>query len=160
MSSPLARTSGLTGDRLVLRLEKAWSELRDSYAGLTESELTVPGAAGEWTIKDIVAHVTTWEGEALEHLPTIMRGGRPPRYASQGGIDAFNARTAGQKANLSLTTVFQQRDDTHRRLVEFVRSIPSADVANPRFVRRLRLDTFGHYRLHAAAIRVWRAHNL
>jgi hypothetical protein len=148
------------GERLLDRLEKAWRELGDSYVGLSETELTRPGAAGNWSVKDVIAHVTTWEEEALKHLPTVISGRRPPRYASEGGIDAFNARTAERKAGLSLDAVLEQRDDTHRRLVEFVRSLPSAGVASPRVVRRLRLDTFGHYTLHAEAIRAWRAHNL
>jgi hypothetical protein len=35
---------------------------------------------GEWSVKDILAHVTTWEEEALKYLPLILTGGRPPRY--------------------------------------------------------------------------------
>ena len=36
-----------------------------------------------------MAHVATWEGEAVNALPIIMHGKRPPRY---GGVDGFNAR--------------------------------------------------------------------
>jgi hypothetical protein len=45
-----------------------------------------PGAIGEWSIKDILAHVTIWEKEALKHLPLIIAGGRPPRYVTYGGM--------------------------------------------------------------------------
>ena len=152
--------TGSPNERLLRRLENAWGQLTDSYQGLSEPDLTQPGAAGSWSVKDVVAHVTTWEEEALKHLPTIMRGGRPPRYASEGGIDAFNARAADSKLGLSLEAVFEQRDDTHRRLLEFVRTAPADQVVSPRFVKRLRLDSYGHYKLHAQAIRSWRAHNL
>lgn len=141
---------------LVARLDSAWAELRDSYEGLSESELTRPGALGEWSVKDVLAHVTTWEEEALKHLPTIARGERPPRYASEGGIDAFNARMAERKRDLSLETVLARMDETHATLVAYLRSTIEM-TSRSRFVKRLRLDTYGHYRLHAEAIRGWRS---
>jgi hypothetical protein len=38
------------------------------------------GVIVAWSIRDILAQVTTWEEEALKHLPLILRGGTPPRY--------------------------------------------------------------------------------
>ena len=140
---------------LVRRIENAWEDFRDSFAGLTEAQLTKPGALGEWSVKDVIAHVTTWEGEALKHLPTVARGERPPLYASEGGIDAFNARTAAANRDLPLAAVLENSGRTHKRLVDFVRDSPPANLTD-RFVRRLRLDTYGHYRLHAKALREWR----
>jgi len=144
---------------LLQRLDQRWDELRDAYAGLPDAEMTEPGVTGGWSVKDIVAHVTSWEEESLKHLPDVLAGRRPPRYSvTYGGIDAFNARTVGQRAKLSLAEVLRQRDDTHRRLVDFLRRVPESQlVRETRFRRRLRLDTYGHYRKHADAIRKWRA---
>lgn len=144
--------------QLLKRLEKAWEGFKASYASLLDSELIEPGVTGVWSIKDIIAHVTSWEEEALAHLPTILAGGKPPRYSvTYGGIDAFNAQTMGQKRNLSLSEVLGQRDDTHGRLINFIHSVPEEHfIRETRFRRRLRLDTYGHYRIHADAIRKWR----
>jgi hypothetical protein len=145
-------------ERLVARLELAWADLHDSYAGLPDAVLLEPGVVGDWSLKDVLAHVNTWEEEALEHLPVIARGGTPPRYAVTGGIDAFNARMADRKRDLSLAEVRRRLDESHRRLVELVRGAPVDQITgDTRFRRRLRLDTYGHYRLHADAIRAWRA---
>jgi len=112
---------------------------------------------GDWSVKDILAHVTTWEGEALTHLPLIIAGGRPPRYVTYGGIDAFNAKMTEGKRGLSLPEVLRQLDDTHGRLIDFVERTPEAQFASDtRFRRRLRLDTYAHYPQHAEAIRHWR----
>ncbi len=140
------------------RLEKAWQEFNESYAGLSEAELMEPGVTGGWSVRDIVAHVTWWEEEALTHLPTILQGGTPPRYsAAYGGIDAFNARMTERKRDLALAEVLKERDETHRRLLDFLRSAPEEQfIRETRFRRRLRLDTYSHYSLHAEAIRTWR----
>ena len=144
--------------QLLKRVDRAWQGLLASYAGLSEAELMQPGVTGDWSVKEIIAHVTWWEEEALTHLPVILDGGRPPRYSVQyGGIDAFNALMAERKAGLSLSEVLEARDETHRRLVEFLQTVPESElVRETRFRRRLRLDTYGHYRLHAEAIRAWR----
>jgi hypothetical protein len=51
--------------RLLDRLEAAWAALTDAYAGVPESTLTEPGVVDDWSVKDVLAHVTTWEQEAL-----------------------------------------------------------------------------------------------
>lgn len=144
--------------QLLKRLDKAWEELQETYADLSDTELLEPGVTGKWSVRDIIAHVTSWEEEALTHLPLILAGGRPPKYSVKyGGIDAFNAWTTEQRRNLSLSTVMQQRDDIHRRLIDLIESVPEDYfVGETRFRRRLRLDTYGHYRKHAGAIRKWR----
>jgi hypothetical protein len=143
--------------RLLDRLEAAWAALTDSYAGVPESKLTEPGVVDDWSVQDVLAHVTSWEEEALRHLPLIIAGGTPPRYAAQGGIDAFNARAAEAGRRLSLAEVLRRRDETHARLLEFIRSQPAGTFAGQtRARRRLRLDTYGHYPQHTAAIRAWR----
>jgi hypothetical protein len=144
-------------EQLLHRLDTAWTAYQASYAGLPDAQLLEPGVMGNWSVRDILAHVTIWEEEALRHLPLIIAGGRPPRYVTYGGIDAFNARLIAEKRGLSLADVRDQLAETHRRLIEFVRSAPADQFTREtRARRRLRLDTYGHYPLHAAAIRAWR----
>ena len=145
--------------QLLKRLGNAWAELEESYAGLSESEMMQPGVTGKWSVRDILAHVTTWEQEALKHLPYIHRGGRPPRYSTQyGGIDAFNALMTEEKRNIALAEILRELDEVHARLIRYVHEVPEELLTQEtRFRRRLRLDTYGHYPKHSQAIRDWRA---
>ena len=140
------------------RLDKAWSAFEESYAGLSDSQLVIPGVTGTWSVRDIIAHVTWWEEESLRHLPLVREGRRPPRYSvSYGGIDAFNALMTERRRPLSLAEVLRQQAEVHARLVAYAREAPAELLATEtRFRRRLRLDTYGHYPKHAAAIRAWR----
>jgi Protein of unknown function (DUF1706) len=144
--------------QILKRLDDAWGALKQSYSGLSDSHLMEPGVTGTWSVRDILAHLTTWEEEALKHLPLILKNGKPPRYSvTYGGIDAFNAQMTERKKGLPLSEVLQQFDTTHRRLIEFVRSVPEDQFTREtRFRRRLRLDTYAHYPKHARAIRKWR----
>lgn len=144
--------------QLIDRLEKAWAALKDSYAGLSDAQMEQGGVTGDWSIKDILAHVTTWEEEALHHLPTVREGKRPPRYSvTHGGIDAFNEQMTEQKRALSLAEALAQLDAVHGRILEYVESAPDELLtSDTRFRRRLRLDTYSHYPTHAQSIRAWR----
>ena len=133
----------------------------DLLSGLVRRPLR-PAATRSWShrrlVKDILAHVTTWEEQALKHLPSVLRGQTPPRYSvTYGGIDAFNARMTEQKENFSLGEVHGQLSGTHRNLLDFLETVPDKYFAGEtRFRHRLRLDTYGHYPKHARAIGKWR----
>ena len=146
-------------EQVLQRLDKAWTAFEESYAGLPDSRLMTPGVTGKWSVRDIIAHVTWWEEEALKHLPLIREGGRPARYSVKyGGIDAFNALMTEKRRPLSLAEVLRQHDEVHRVLIDYVRTVPDElFTRETRFRRRLRLDTFGHYPIHTKAIREWRA---
>lgn len=142
---------------LMTRIERAWSDLAASYAGLPDASLSEAGVTEAWSVKDLLAHVSTWEEEALTYLPLILRGERPPRYVRFGGIDGFNALKAAEKGSWTLAEVVKALAKTHGRLIALVETAPAAEIAGEsRFRRRLRLDTYGHYPQHARAIREWR----
>jgi hypothetical protein len=144
--------------RLLKRLDDAWAAFTSSYAGLTDEALLRPGVIKAWSVRDIIAHVTTWEEEALKHLPEILAGRRPPRYSvTYGGINAFNALVTARKKDLPLDEVKRQQAAVHRRVVALIERTPEKELASgTRFRNRLRLDTYGHYAVHTAAILRWR----
>jgi hypothetical protein len=145
-------------EQLLNKIDKAWTDLQESYAGLSAAQLAAPGANGDWSVKDILAHVTTWEEETLEYLPLIAAGGTPPRYASLGGLDAFNAQKMAQKRDVAPEEVLRQLAAVHARLRDYVQSVPEEHFTrDTRFRRRLRYDTYSHYPEHARMIREWRA---
>lgn len=99
--------------------------MQDAIAGLSDEQLLILGVTGHWSVRDLMAHVATWE-EALHALPIIVDGGRLPKYASQGGIDAFNARNQEAKRELSLDKLRQEMDATHQRLLAYVQRAPES----------------------------------
>ena len=96
-------------DQLAKRLETRWRELYDAVQGLSEDALQEPGVVGHWSIRDVLAHVTTWEEEVLKALPIILDGGPLPHYSTlYGGIDAFNAQAHERKEGFTLEQVLNE----------------------------------------------------
>jgi len=148
----------LKREQLLTRLDERWNEFKESFAGLTQEQMLRPGVTELWSVKDVVAHVSTWEEEALKYLPIVLAGKKPPLYAVQyGGLDAFNAKMTVEKRDLTLTEVLERCETTHQKLVEYIETVPEEEfTTETKFRHRLRLDTYSHYPLHTKMVREWR----
>lgn len=146
-------------EQLLNKLDAAWRAFAEAYDGLSETQMTQPGVTGDWSVVDIIGHITVWEEEALKHLPHILEGKRPPRYSVlYGGIDAFNALKTAENRERSPAEVLARFEDVHERLVAYISAAPEDLITTEtRFRRRIRLDTYSHYPIHTQAIREWRA---
>ncbi len=148
----------MTKDQLLKKIENAWQEFTAAYDGLSKTQMLQPDVTGNWSVKDIIAHVTLWEGEALKHLPDIVKGKTPPKYSvTHGGIDAFNALMTERKRDLPLAEILKEQQKMHLGLLVYVSTLPDEVFAtDTKARRRIRLDCYGHYPIHAKAIREWR----
>jgi len=148
----------MSKERVLNRIEQEWEIFLESIRGLTDNRMMESGAVGYWSVRDVLAHIATWEQEALKVFPLIFEGKPTPRYTRYGGIDEFNAREQERKRHLSLELVKEELVATHQLLLNFLAELPeSAFSPKSRFVKRLRLDTYNHYREHADQITKWRA---
>ena len=92
--------------------------------GLTNEELILPGVCGEWSVKDIMAHITAWEAELVKLLWQVSQGGIPTTvHFTNPDVDQINAAWyARDKArSLELVTADFQgvRNQTIRRVLSF-----------------------------------------
>jgi hypothetical protein len=72
-------------------------------------------------------------------------------------LQRLDAAAAEAGRRRPLDEVLRRQAETHARLLDFIRSQPPGTFGGQtRARRRLRLDTYGHYPEHTAAIRAWR----
>lgn len=146
-------------ERLLRTIDSRWDELLASTEGLSDRQLLEPGVMDDWSVKDILAHITTWEEEARKHLPEIARGEPQQRYKDvYGGLDEFNALKFEENRARTLEEVRSRLASVHRDLLDYLETVPDELLdSKQRFRTRLRWDTYSHYALHARHIREWRA---
>ncbi len=145
-------------EKLFETIETRWEELLASVDGLSDAQMVEPGVVGEWSVKDIMAHITTWELEALKHLPEIASGKPQQRYKDvYGGLEAFNALKFAENRERSLDEVRSRFSETHEQLLHYLDTVPDELLnSRERFRSRVRWDTYSHYPMHAEHIRAWR----
>ncbi len=88
---------------------------------------------GDWSAKDLVAHLTFWERNALEALDAWTHAERAPieRALDERGLTAVNADAVAAGARSSVAEVLREAEDTHRRLSRAIRSISDAEWDRP-----------------------------
>jgi len=69
---------------------------------------------GDWSAKDLLAHVAFWEELALQALDTWRAGELPPRYDA----DTVNARNYEASRGASMEAVEARYHEAHSRLMQ------------------------------------------
>jgi hypothetical protein len=106
-------------------------------AHLNGKELTRPATIGngDWSAKDLIGHIATWEELALGSIrefashrtPWPERKGGVFSAPATGKISAFNARTVGQQRALSLREVKSPARRIHQELLSSIESLSDDD---------------------------------
>jgi len=154
-------TSSSGGDRqdLVSYLERARNELRSSIQGLSDEQLTQSGAVGEWSVKDVLTHVVSWEETVLPDLARLARGDMPVLQAIDlyaASYDAVNAAIMSLRRKLPLDQVLRELDISRGDFMAAVARLPDAVLVEGQFGRVLLQITAEHDEEHAQHVVEWR----
>jgi uncharacterized protein (TIGR03083 family) len=132
---------------VVSAIDDTWRELRRALAGLTSRDMDAPGVCGDWSVKDLLGHITTWENEVLKSLAA----GKPLPVQD---VDAYNEAEVAAGRRVAARDVLVVLEDTHRLLRETLGSAPAAAFEHGSPLRKLiDEDTVEHYREHTQHIR-------
>ena len=158
METEQDRGAGPGSDEITValdRIERSWAGVQDALAGIPETRLDEPGAAGEWSVKDIMGHLAFWDEQALLSAERHLAG-QPP--AQVPDWQAMNEQEAAARSDRSPAEVRAEMERAHELIVALLRSRPPLDPAAIGLCGCLEEDTYQHYDQHTADIRAWRAH--
>lgn len=151
---------------LIHILESAQADLEQVIAGLDEGELTRPGVVGEWSVKDILAHIVFWESRVTAWAEGIRTGEKPPPPPISGEIteDQENQIIYEQNRDRPLPEVLDDWRSTHRQVLQDVETMSEADLFERKvpwlegntFAEAMPGNSYEHLRHHAQDIRRWR----
>ena len=131
------------------RLEQEWDILNKSFEGLSYESMTEPGVTGDWSVKDTLGHITTWDEKLLEKLKAMMEGQKTPRFPA---INRFNAEQVERKRNMKLSQVLKELPHIHKRVMELAERVPETHFITETSFR----NKSEHYRQHTDSIIAWR----
>lgn len=170
MAREVARLAGegpMTSARLgaILRDERArWDAL---LAQVSPDRMDVAGVEGAWSVKQIVAHLSWYEGVIVEGARQLMSSGTFAREGLRAlSIDERNAILAEQSRTRAVRDVLTESERVFGQLLAVVAACPDDLLNDP---RRLGLpddvapwtlvanNSYAHYQEHAQAIRAWLA---
>ncbi len=149
----------MTRDELLAREAASWAALWSLIDDLDEAAWLIPGAAGEaWNLKNVIAHISSWQEETLIVLPDMARqivaGVKAPRRYD---IDAWNEEQYQARRHLPVDVVRDTLLATHAELLAMIERIPDEWLNKYRFITNwITAVTDHHYDAHAEMLRAWR----
>lgn len=139
------------------QLDSDYQFFLQSCAGLTVEQLGQKGVTGQWSVRDLMSHISWWELDATRKSKILIGIEDAPLFPDEFvSVDDFNAKMTITHAGLDLQTILEQQVESHRQLIAFLESVPEEKFdGRTRFMRYLVADTTEHYCEHAAEILAW-----
>ncbi len=158
MSDPPSKTA------LIDAMQSARALLDSLVSQIPPSKMLLNIAAGEWSVKDILAHLASydrWLG-----LTLALRGEKPPDFWIEDlALDEFNRRLFDANRDLPLDQVLQDSQDIWSEILAEVRlraeiylfteqSVPGVPYKF-RPCDLLKSESYGHYLDHVPSLMAW-----
>ena len=116
-----------TRDDAVRLMEEQHAELAALFAELDEDAFVRRGTigGGDWSAKDLAAHMGIWEAFAIDAMDAVGRGERPAfedRFTDPGGGDRVNDEGVRRFLDTPASDVLARFEDLHRRVIAAIGS--------------------------------------
>ncbi len=144
-------------------LRKGRADWEGLLAQVPADQMTEPGAAGTWTLKDIIAHVTWHERQMVGLLQ-----GRTLANASDLWLlpqDERNSAVYEQNRDRPLAEVLEEAQKVYGEVLELVATLSDDELHHPsRFEgmpaewvpwKIIASNTYRHYQMHTPDIQAW-----
>jgi hypothetical protein len=106
-------------------LEAGRARTEEFLGRLSPSEMLRHGiGGGEWSPKDLIGHLSSWEEHALDALAAWERGERAPIDDLWRTLSTtrLNAQNVDRKSSWSLPRIRRESERVHAELLEAIRS--------------------------------------
>ncbi len=144
---------------------RQWEALLDQIG---PARMDQPGVAGDWSIKDVVAHLTGWRRRTVGRLQAAQRGepDTPPPWPAQLQTDdEINAWIYAASQGRSVRDVLDESRDVFQQLLAAVEGLPDHVLEDvQRYMPWLEghpfsaAEMFGHFHdEHEADMQAWLA---
>lgn len=137
---------------------------RDLVAEVGEDRMDEPGPMGEWSFKDLAAHLLGWRQRTIARLEAAAAGEREPAPAWPAGLsdDEVNDWLHERDRDRPLREVLDDVDRSYERIERAVAALPDDVVSDRAAFRWLEGESlaeaslFSHlHEEHESSIREW-----
>lgn len=138
----------------------AWEAL---LAQIDEEQMQKPGAAGKWSVKDVIAHVASGESGIVPVLRTHVLAGSVWNLSD----DERNEIEYQQNKDRPLNDIVNEERQAYTALLEVVQQLSDEDLTDPHCFQNMPAewrpwqliagDSFKHYEDHMPSLREWLA---
>lgn len=141
---------------------------REKFLKLTESlsepQMLEAGVEGEWSVKDILAHIATWESELVTFMAQLKQGKKPRTNLMSGKVDELNKQFYENNKDRPLDRILADFKAVRKQTIKYVEMFSDKELTDPKFSAHtkgnalwemIEGDSFGHEGRHREEIEKW-----
>ena len=155
-------TEEMNREKLLKLVHDTWQEWQDVLCSVEPHYLTAPGVTGDWSAKDIVAHITWSENEMVGLLRERSLKVASPHWGLPW--DERNRIVYEENRARPLDEVMEEANRVHAGLLPLLEGLAEEDLHDPARLGMppewvpweiLRGSTYQHYQEHTRDLRGW-----
>jgi hypothetical protein len=130
---------------------------------LSTEQMTRPGVNGEWSVKDILSHLTAWHRHLLHLIEVTKRSEEPSDIPDGLTTDQINDQFYQQNKHRPLGEVLDDFRSTYRQVDDWVNALSEEGLHKSPWPGSAPLwgyvagNTYEHYEEHSRPIQEWLA---
>jgi hypothetical protein len=145
-------TTPIAWSDLCARLDAASAAFARACADLPAGLRERPGVSGQWSPRQVAAHLAGWDREGARRIRLFLTG---PTESITYDTDAFNARSVSERARLSWETTLEELAAAFANLKFAIAVVPpEAATAGSPFVEWV-IGRAEDYELHTRQLKDW-----
>jgi hypothetical protein len=121
-----ARPQGPTVEDTLARMDAGWAAFHGLVQAMPGERVEARIGEGQWTRKQMLAHLTAWHDLTATRLARFVESGEPQDL--DGEEDAINARAARAAEGRATGEILLGLDDSYRRLRHAVARITDTQL--------------------------------
>ena len=139
---------------LLAAIEKEQGALEMLLETLTPEQMTEPGIVGEWSVKDVLAHLIEWEQMCLGWHAAGLRGETPELPApgfKWNQTPQLNQHIYEKHRERPLDEVLEQFQASHREILEVIQGLSNEKLFTTGHFAWTKKNTLGTYMVSATS---------
>jgi hypothetical protein len=139
---------------LMAAIDKERSALEAVLEALTPEQMVEPGVVGEWSVKDVLAHLVEWEQMALGWYRAGLEGqiaAMPAPGYKWNQTPQLNHMIYEKHRDQPLDEVMRQFHASHREIVAVIVGLTDEELFTPGRYAWTRKNTMGTYFVSATS---------
>jgi hypothetical protein len=120
-----------TKQQLIERIRQERAGWEALLAEIGEAQMTQPGAIGEWSFKDTIAHLISWWQWEMARLEAARYGEGPPYDPPDQEVQVINNWTYTLNKYRPLPLILHEAETAWQQLEEIVQHLPEQDLTEP-----------------------------
>jgi hypothetical protein len=143
-------------EELLGRVNEVHHRVTNVLSGLTERQVMRVGLNAQWSVKDLLAHLTSWKERGAAELVRMESGTWQPQKMEMEAVHQFNAEVVKLRRAHSVTVVRADFEKAHDEMLRLIAALPDeVDETSPAF-RVVNGTSIRHVAHHAAQLVEWK----